>query len=389
MSTEQRIAELHDELIEIRHDIHRHPEIAFEEVRTADIVAAKLESWGLDVHRGLGKTGVVGTLRAGSSNRAIGLRADMDALPVDELNAFDHRSVIDGKMHACGHDGHTTMLLGAARTLAQNRDFNGTVHFIFQPAEEMYGGAKFMIEDGLFDKFPVEGVWGMHNMPGLPAGHFSVATGPVMAAADEYRVKITGVGGHAAYPHYAVDPVYIASEIVVALQTIAARRVDPLGSVVVSTTVLRAGNAGNVIPESAEMIGSARAFTTELQDEIEGSIRRIAEGVAQAHGATAEVEYTRGYPPTINHSAETEIARQAAIRTAGAENVGAGGLPMMASEDFSFMLLERPGCYLFIGNGEGDHAVECHNPHYDFNDDILPIGARYWVNLVEDIFGAA
>ena len=389
MSTEQRIAELHDELIEIRHDIHRHPEIAFEEVRTADIVAQKLESWGLDVHRGLGKTGVVGTLRAGSSNRAIGLRADMDALPVDELNAFDHRSVIDGKMHACGHDGHTTMLLGAARTLAQNRDFNGTVHFIFQPAEEMYGGAKFMIEDGLFDKFPVEGVWGMHNMPGLPAGHFSVATGPVMAAADEYRVKITGVGGHAAYPHYAVDPVYIASEIVVALQTIAARRVDPLASVVVSTTVLRAGNAGNVIPESAEMIGSARAFTTELQDEIEGSIRRIAEGVAQAHGATAEVEYTRGYPPTINHSAETEIARQAAIRTAGAENVGAGGLPMMASEDFSFMLLERPGCYLFIGNGEGDHAVECHNPHYDFNDDILPIGARYWVNLVEDIFGAA
>ena len=389
MSTEQRIAELHDELIEIRHDIHRHPEIAFEEVRTADIVAQKLESWGLDVHRGLGKTGVVGTLRAGSSNRAIGLRADMDALPVDELNAFDHRSVIDGKMHACGHDGHTTMLLGAARTLAQNRDFNGTVHFIFQPAEEMYGGAKFMIEDGLFDKFPVEGVWGMHNMPGLPAGHFSVATGPVMAAADEYRVKITGVGGHAAYPHYAVDPVYIASEIVVALQTIAARRVDPLASVVVSTTVLRAGNAGNVIPESAEMIGSARAFTTELQDEIEGSIRRIAEGVAQAHGATAEVEYTRGYPPTINHPAETEIARQAAIRTAGAENVGAGGLPMMASEDFSFMLLERPGCYLFIGNGEGDHAVECHNPHYDFNDDILPIGARYWVNLVEDVFGAA
>ncbi len=389
MSTEHRIAELHDELIEIRHDIHRHPEIAFEEVRTADIVAAKLASWGLDVDRGLGKTGVVGTLRAGDSNRAIGLRADMDALPVDELNTFDHRSQHDGKMHACGHDGHTTMLLGAARYLARNRDFNGTIHFIFQPAEEMYGGAKYMIEDGLFEKFPVESVWGMHNMPGLPAGHFSVAAGPVMAAADEYRVKITGVGGHAAYPHYAVDPVYIASEIIVALQTIAARRVDPLCSVVVSTTVLRAGNAGNVIPETAEMVGSARAFTVELQDEIEGSIRRIAEGVAQAHGATAEVEYERGYPPTINHAAETEIARQAAIRTVGAENVGAGGLPMMASEDFSFMLLERPGCYLFIGNGEGDHAVECHNPHYDFNDDILPIGARYWVTLVEDIFCAA
>ena len=389
MSTEHRIAELHDELIEIRHDIHRHPEIAFEEVRTADIVAGKLASWGLDVDRGLGKTGVVGTLRAGDSNRAIGLRADMDALPVDELNTFDHRSQHDGKMHACGHDGHTTMLLGAARYLAQNRDFNGTIHFIFQPAEEMYGGAKYMIEDGLFERFPVESVWGMHNMPGLPAGHFSVAAGPVMAAADEYRVKITGVGGHAAYPHYAVDPVYIASEIIVALQTIAARRVDPLGSVVVSTTVLRAGNAGNVIPETAEMVGSARAFTVELQDEIEGSIRRIAEGVAQAHGAAAEVEYERGYPPTINHAAETEIARQAAIRTVGAENVGAGGLPMMASEDFSFMLNERPGCYLFIGNGEGDHAVECHNPHYDFNDDILPIGARYWVTLVEDIFGAA
>ena len=389
MSTEHRITELHDELIEIRHDIHRHPEIAFEEVRTADIVAEKLASWGLDVHRGLGKTGVVGTLRAGDSNRAIGLRADMDALPVDELNSFDHRSVIDGKMHACGHDGHTTMLLGAARYLAQNRDFSGTVHFIFQPAEEMFGGAKYMIEDGLFEKFPVESVFGMHNMPGLPAGHFSVAAGPVMAAADEYRVKITGVGGHAAYPHYAVDPVYIASEIIVALQTIASRRVDPLGSVVVSTTVLRAGNAGNVIPESAEMVGSARAFTTGVQDEIEGSIRRIAEGVAQAHGATAEVAYERGYPPTINHPAETEIARQAAIRTVGAENVGAAGLPMMASEDFSFMLNERPGCYLFIGNGEGDHAVECHNPHYDFNDDILPIGVRYWVTLVEDVFGAA
>ena len=389
MSTEHRITELHDELIEIRHDIHRHPEIAFEEVRTADIVAEKLASWGLDVHRGLGKTGVVGTLRAGDSNRAIGLRADMDALPVDELNSFDHRSVIDGKMHACGHDGHTTMLLGAARYLAQNRDFSGTVHFIFQPAEEMFGGAKYMIEDGLFEKFPVESVFGMHNMPGLPAGHFSVAAGPVMAAADEYRVKITGVGGHAAYPHYAVDPVYIASEIIVALQTIASRRVDPLGSVVVSTTVLRAGNAGNVIPESAEMVGSARAFTTGVQDEIEGSIRRIADGVAQAHGATAEVAYERGYPPTINHPAETEIARQAAIRTVGAENVGAAGLPMMASEDFSFMLNERPGCYLFIGNGEGDHAVECHNPHYDFNDDILPIGVRYWVTLVEDVFGAA
>ena len=389
MSIELQIAELHDELIEIRRDIHRHPEIAFEEVRTADIVAGKLESWGLDVHRGLGKTGVVGTLRAGDSNRAIGLRADMDALPVDELNSFDHRSVNDGKMHACGHDGHTTMLLGAARHLAKNRNFNGTIHFIFQPAEEMYGGAKYMIADGLFEKFPVEGVWGMHNMPGLPAGCFSIASGPVMAAADEYRVTVSGVGGHAAFPQFAVDPVYIASEIIVALQTIASRRVDPLGSVVVSTTVLRAGNAGNVIPESAEMVGSARAFTVEMQDEIESSIRRIAAGVAQAHGATAEVEYTRGYPPTINHPAETEIARQAAIRAVGAENVGVGRLPMMASEDFSFMLLERPGCYLFIGNGEGDHAVECHNPHYDFNDDILPIGVRFWATLVEDIFGAA
>ena len=329
MSIELQIAELHDELIEIRRDIHRHPEIAFEEVRTADIVAGKLESWGLDVHRGLGKTGVVGTLRAGDSNRAIGLRADMDALPVDELNSFDHRSVNDGKMHACGHDGHTTMLLGAARHLAKNRNFNGTIHFIFQPAEEMYGGAKYMIADGLFEKFPVEGVWGMHNMPGLPAGCFSIASGPVMAAADEYRVTVSGVGGHAAFPQFAVDPVYIASEIIVALQTIASRRVDPLGSVVVSTTVLRAGNAGNVIPESAEMVGSARAFTVEMQDEIESSIRRIAAGVAQAHGATAEVEYTRGYPPTINHPAETEIARQAAIRAVGAENVGVGRLPMM------------------------------------------------------------
>ena len=389
MADQDQISALQDELTAIRRDIHRHPEIAFEEERTADIVAAKLESWGLDVHRGLGKTGVVGTLRAGESNRAIGLRADMDALPVDELNTFEHRSVHDGKMHACGHDGHTTMLLGAARYLSQNRVFNGTVHFIFQPAEEMYGGAKAMVDDGLFDRFPVEGVWGMHNMPGLPVGQFSLASGPVMAAADEYRVQVTGVGGHAAFPHYAVDPVYIASEIVVALQTIASRRANPLESVVVSTTVLRAGSAGNVIPETAEMTGSARAFTPEMQDEIEGSIRRIAENVAAAHGAAAHVEYERGYPPTVNHAAETEIARQAAIRAVGADNVGAFMLPMMASEDFSFMLLERPGCYLFIGNGEGDHAVECHNPHYDFNDDILPLGVRYWATLVEDVFGAA
>jgi hippurate hydrolase len=376
-----QIAAYHDELVAIRHDIHRHPETAFEELRTAAIVAERLAAWGVEVHQGIGRTGVVGTLRSGSSARAVGLRADMDALDMEELNGFDHRSTVPGKMHGCGHDGHTAMLLGAARYLSVTRAFDGTVHFIFQPAEEGGGGAREMIDEGLFERFPVDGVYGLHNAPSLSFGSFAVAPGPVMACADEFRVTITGAGGHAAFPHMAVDPVSIAGEIIVALQSIVSRTIDPLESAVVSVTRLRAGDAANVIPESAEMVGSARALTPAVRDAIEAGIARLAGGIAAAHGASADIAYERGYPPTVNHAAESEIAARVAAVVAGAENVGKHWLPIMGSEDFSFMLEERPGCYAFIGIGE-DRAM-CHSPRYDFNDDILALGASYWVRLVE------
>ncbi len=385
MPLKERIAEYDEELAAIRRDIHKHPETAFEEERTAAIVAERLASWGVEVHRGLAKTGVVGTLRSGASDRAIGLRADMDALDMDELNEVPYRSVHAGKMHACGHDGHTTMLLGAARYLAETRAFDGAVQFIFQPAEELGGGARVMIEDGLFERFPVDAVYGMHNMPGIPAGSFAVSTGPVLASADEFRITITGVGGHGALPHKAVDPVLIAAETIVALQSIVSRETDPLQSAVVSVAHVRAGDATNVIPETALLAGTARAFAPDVQDTIETSMRRIAEGIAAAHGATAEVTYERGYPPTVNHDNETGIAAAAAARVVGAERVVHDALPLMASEDFSHMLEARPGCYVFIGNGDGDGVAICHSPHYDFNDDILPIGASYWVSLVEDV----
>ena len=364
MNIRPEIAARQGELTAFRRDIHRHPETAFEEVRTAAMVAEKLESWGLDVYRGLGKTGVVGTLRAGDSNRAIGLRADMDALPVDELNAFDHRSVIDGKMHACGHDGHTTMLLGAARYLAETRRFDGTVYFIFQPAEENEGGGRVMVEEGLFERFPMDQVYGMHNWPGEPAGRFAVRPGPMMAAFDTFEITLTGRGAHAAMPHLGVDPVVCAAQVVQALQTITARNTDPQDAAVVSVTQIHGGDTWNVIPEEVVLRGTCRSFKPEVQDTIEARLRQIVESTAAAYGVASTVHYERRYPSVINTVAETEFAAQVAAEVAGAENVEREPVPSMGSEDFAFMLNKRPGCYIWLGNGPTDGGCLLHNPRY-------------------------
>ncbi len=384
-----RIAAYHDEMTAWRRDIHRHPETAFEEFRTADIVAKALESFGIEVHRGLAKTGVVGTLKVGRGERAIGLRADMDALNIVEANGFEHRSVNDGKMHACGHDGHTAMLLGAAKYLAEARDFDGTVHFIFQPAEENEAGGRAMVQDGLFERFPVESVYGMHNMPGIETGNFAVRTGPLMASADFFELKIKGVGGHGAMPHLCNDPVVVAAGIINAWQTIVSRRANPIQSAVISVTKIHAGDATNVIPEEIELAGTTRAFLPKFQELIETGMRQIADGMAAAHGVEATFAYDRRYPPTINTAEETDIARQVAAKIVGAANVDPDTAPLMGSEDFSFMLNERPGCYIMLGNGVGE-AGGCmvHNPNYDFNDEILPIGASYWAEMVRTVLPA-
>ena len=383
MNIDTRISAIHSEIAAIRRDIHANPEPGFEETRTADLVAARLEASGIEVHRGLGKTGVVGSLKCGTSERAIGLRADMDCLIMDELNSFDHKSIIDGCMHACGHDGHTAMLLGAARHLAETRNFDGTVHFIFQPAEEGLGGGREMVNDGLFDLFPVDGVYGMHNMPGYPVGQFAIVPGPMMASSDSFHLTIQGVGGHGAWPHQAVDPVLVAGEIIVALQSIVSRTVDPLESVVVGVSQVHAGSANNVIPDEAKLSGTVRTFSGEMQDHIEARMKRVIEGICQAHGATADFFFERRYPPTVNHQAETEIAAAVAAELVGKQNVVSHGLPQLGGEDFSFMLLKRPGAYIFIGNGDGEGGCMVHNPHYDFNDDIIPLGIAYWTKLVE------
>ncbi len=374
---------LERELLDIRQDIHRHPEIAFDEHRTSDIVADKLTSWGIEVHRGLARTGVVGTLRAGSSNRAIALRADMDALPIQEANQFDHRSQNHGLMHACGHDGHTTMLLGAAKVLAQSLNFDGVVHFIFQPAEENEGGGRVMVEDGLFDLFPAEQVYGMHNMPGIPAGSFAMRTGPIMAAFDSFDITIRGKGTHAAMPHLGIDPVAIAAEVIAALQTIASRVINPLDNVVLSVTQFHAGNAYNVIPEEVKLAGCTRSFLSHVQDQIEQTMGRIISGVTAAHGATFDFDYRRGYPPTINTEAGVAAAAAAAVDVVGPDKVNTETPPLMGSEDFAFMLQERPGSYIFIGNGDGEGSCMVHNPSYDFNDQIALTGVQYWTRLVE------
>jgi amidohydrolase len=378
-----RIAAFHDDMKAWRRDIHAHPETAFEEHRTSDIVASKLAEFGIDVHRGLAGTGVVGTLKVGSGARAIGLRADMDALHIHERGTVPHRSTVDGKMHACGHDGHTTMLLGAAKYLAETRNFNGTVHFIFQPAEENEGGGRVMVEQGLFDKFPVEAVYGMHNMPEVKVGQFGVRPGPVMASADNFEITVIGKGAHAAMPHLGTDPIVCAAAIVTALQTIASRNVHPLDSAVVSVTQVHAGDTWNVIPNEVVLRGTARSFRPEVQDMVEAAIKRVAENTAAAHGAAINWRYIRRYPPTINWPGETEIAAATLDDLVGPENVLRDLKPTMGAEDFSFMLRAKPGCYIWIGNADAGGPRLLHHPEYDFNDETLPLGASYWARLVE------
>ncbi len=386
-----RIAEFHDDMMAWRRDLHRHPETAFEDRRTADLVAEKLAQWGIEVHRGLAETGVVGTLHGNSANgggsggRAIGLRADMDALHIHELNDFDHRSTDDGKMHACGHDGHTAMLLGAARYLAETRNFEGTVHFIFQPAEENEGGGRVMVEEGLFDLFPVESVFGMHNMPGMAAGRAGMRVGSAMASFDIFEITVTGDGAHAAMPHLGNDPIVVAAQIVGAVQTIVSRRANPLDSLVVSVTQFHAGDTWNVIPQQAVLRGTARCFKPEVRDQIESEIEKIARGLCATYGATMEFRYERRYPALVNTERETGIAAGVASEVLGEDNVRLDAPPLMGSEDFAYLLEEKPGCYIWLGNGEkgGPGGCTVHNPHYDFNDEISVLGASYWARLVE------
>jgi len=383
MAIADRIARMHAELTEWRRDLHAHPELGFEETRTSDLVAAKLAAFGCEVHRGLGKTGVVGTLRAGASPRSVGLRADMDALPMAEANTFEHRSRHQGKMHACGHDGHTTMLLGAARYLAETRNFDGTVHFIFQPAEEGMGGAKAMVEDGLFEKFPCDAIFGMHNRPSLPIGQFAVRAGPMMAAGAFFDIHVTGKGAHGARPEVGIDSVMVAAHIAIALQTIVSRNAPPVETAVLSVTKIHGGDAYNVIPQTAQLAGTVRAFSRDVMTLIETSMRRIAKGVAEAFGATAEVDFRFLFAPTVNDAREAEFAAGICAGMVGAQNVDRNPPLIMASEDFSFMLEKVPGCYINIGNGEGEGGCEVHNPAYDFNDAALPLGASFFARLVE------
>jgi len=388
MTVTARIAEAHAEMRAWRHALHAHPETAYEEVRTADLVAQALASFGVEVHRGLARTGVVGTLRSGTGARAVGLRADMDALPIEEANTFAHRSRRPGKMHACGHDGHTAMLLGAAQHLAATRAFDGTVRFIFQPAEESEGGGRAMIEDGLFERFPVDAVFGMHNWPGLPVGEFAVRPGPMMASSDVFEITVAGRGGHAAMPHNVVDPIVAASHVVQALQTIVSRNAAPVEAAVVTVTQIHGGDAWNVVPGEVVLRGTARAFRPEVRDLIEEGIARVCGGVAAAFGARATVRYERRYPPTVNTPAEAAFAADVMRELVGRERVHTDLPPTMGAEDFAYMLQARPGAYAWIGNGPGEGGCMLHNPRYDFNDDILPLGASYWVRLAESFLGA-
>ena len=383
MTVIDQIREFADELTEFRRDIHAHPELGYHEERTADRVARQFAAYGVEVHRGLAKTGVVGTLRRGNSTRSVGLRAEFDALPIVERNKFAHRSRHDGRMHACGHDGHATMLLGAARQLAAAGTFDGAVHFIFQPAEEGGGGAEIMIKEGLFEQFPCDAVFGMHNMPGLAAGKFSIRPGPMMAGAAFFDIAIDGVGGHGAMPESAVDPVVVASQIAVAMQTIVSRNIRPFDPAVVSVTQIHAGDAYNVIPARAMMHGTARGFTPETMRLIGERIAKLASSIAAGFGASATTDYKIIYPPLVNHAAEARYIADVAADLVGEDNIARDGTQLMASEDFSFMLNARPGAFIYIGNGDGEGSCEVHNPNYDFNDAILPLGAALWVKLVE------
>jgi hippurate hydrolase len=383
-----RIADFHTEMTKWRHALHAHPETAFEEFWTSDFVANKLSGFGYTVNRGLAGTGVVGTLKGTKpdNGRAIGLRADMDALNLMEANTFEHRSQIEGKMHGCGHDGHMTMLLGAAKYLAETRNFAGTIHLIFQPAEEGAGGGRRMIEEGLFDKFPVEAVYGMHNMPGISIGSFGTRTGSILSAMDLFEIRINGVGTHAATPELGVDPILAAAHVVVALQGIVSREIDPVEGAVVTITDIKAGTGAlNTIPSQAVMHGTARILSPSVRDTIEARLRRVIDGVAAAYRTNAEIDYWQNYPPTITDPVHTQTAVRVAEEIAGTGKVNANYKPNMASEDFSFMLQKKPGAYIFIGNGPEAGTNLLHNPGYDFNDDILPLGSSYWSRLVETV----
>jgi len=380
------IAVLHEEMTGWRRDLHAHPELGFEEQRTSDFVAAQLQAFGIEVHRGIGRTGVVGVLRAGSARRGIGLRADMDCLPIQEENTFGYKSKHSGRMHACGHDGHTTMLLGTAKYLAATKNFDGTVNFIFQPAEEGLGGAKAMVADGLFRRFPCEAIFGMHNRPGMPLGHFAVRSGPMMAGGAFFDIDIEGRGAHGARPEAGVDSVLVAAHVTAALQSIVARNVRPVDTAVLSVTQIHGGNAYNVIPQTARLSGTVRAFSNEVMELIGRNLARVAEGVAAGFGAKAKSDFRVIFPPTVNDPREADYAAGICAEIVGAERVKRDPALIMASEDFSFMLNEVPGCYINIGNGDGTDgggACEVHNPAYDFNDKALPYGASFFARLVE------
>ena len=386
MSIVNRIAELHTEITAWRHDIHAHPELRYDVHRTAALVAEQLRAIGCDeVATGIGQTGVVGLIRGQKGpGRSIGMRADMDALPILEANDFLYKSTVPGKMHACGHDGHTAMLLGAAKYLAETRDFACTAVVIFQPAEEGGAGARAMIRDGLMDRFAIDEVYGMHNRPGLPVGQFAIRTGPIMASADTLEIAIEGVGGHAARPHLAVDTVLVGAQIVNAIQSIVSRDVDPLEAAVVSICVFQAGNTDNVIPQTAVLRGTARSLTPKVRDLLEERLHRIVEGTALLHGAKAQLSYKRGYPVLANHARQAELAASVAANVVGSNGVEEDMPPIMGAEDFAYMLQTRPGAFIFVGNGD---TAGLHHPAYDFNDETIPIGASYWVRLVETARG--
>ena len=371
------------ELTALRRDLHAHPELAFDENRTADIVARELARYGLEVHRGLARTGVVGVLRAGNSSRMIGLRADMDALPLNELNEFPHHSRHPGRMHACGHDGHTAMLPGAARYLAEHPDFDGTAVFIFQPAEEAEGGAAVMIEEGLFERFPVDAVFGLHNWPGIPVGQMMVMPGPVMAGTCGFEIVVRGHGCHAAMPHQGIDPIVTAAQLVQALQTVVSRTLHPCDAAVVSVTQIHAGEAWNIIPEEVLLRGTIRSFKADVQEGVERAVERLCGGIGAANGAQISVHFDHRYPPTVNSVAEAEFCEAVAAEVFGRPHVLTDLAPSMGAEDFAYMLREKPGCYVWLGNGPGTGGCTLHNPHYDFNDDLLTLGASYWVRLVQ------
>ncbi len=378
-----RVADLHADITEWRRDLHMHPELQYDVHRTAGSVADKLKAFGCDeVVTGLGRTGVVGVIRGkkGGAGKTIGLRADMDALPIEEANDLPYKSTVHGKMHACGHDGHTAMLLGAARYLAETRNFSGAAVVIFQPAEEGGGGGKAMVDDGLMDRFGITEVFGMHNYPGMPVGAFGIRPGPMMAAADALTIDIEGVGGHAARPHLGVDTVLVGAQIINALQSVVSRNVDPLKSAVVSICMFRAGNTDNVIPQTVQLRGTARSLAPDVRDLLEKRLPVVVESTAAAYGAKATLTYKRGYPVLVNHDKQTEFAASVAGQIAGQDKVDTGLPPMMGAEDFSFMLNARPGAFIWIGNGA---SAGLHHPSYNFNDEAIPFGTSYWVKLVE------